>query len=175
MTWIQKIIKIFSIWFFDHIHHIQLNFHQCHLHNLCFKKKNCKRRKHFIWKKMVIIWWNSCSKYFFSTIWSFILFNQSITYLVLGVNKLKGNKSKQQIFDMNSKNDTCIMYWPKISTSFHHFLENKVIPMFSFDQKFIKLFSILFLNYFNFKSKKRNKNRKHFVYKKMIKNSLWKS
>jgi hypothetical protein len=41
---------------------------------------------------------------------SFILFNQSITYLVLGVNKLKGNKSKQQIFDMNSKNDTCIMY-----------------------------------------------------------------
>ena len=155
MTWIQKISKIFSVWFFDHIHHIQLNFHQCHLHNLCFKKKNSKRQKHFIWKKMIKIWWNSCSKYFFSTIWSFILFNQSITYLVLGVNKLKGNKSKQQIFDMNSKNDTCIMYWPKISTSFHHFLENKVIPMFSFDQKFIKLFSILSLNYFLFKSEKK--------------------
>ena len=40
--------------------------------------------------------------------------------------------------------------------------------MFSIDQKFIKLFSILFLNYFNFKSKKKNENRKHFVYKKMI-------
>ena len=166
--------NIFNLIFWSHSSH-SIEFSSMSFTQSLFQKKNCKRQKHFIWKKMVKIWWNSCSKYFFSTIWSFILFNQSITYLVLGVNKLKGNKSKQQIFDMNSKNDTCIMYWPKISTSFHHFLENKVIPMFSFDQKFIKLFSILFLNYFNFKSKKKNKNRKHFVYKKMIKNSLWKS
>ena len=118
--------QISSIWFFDHIHHIQLNFHQCHIHNLSFKKKKRKKSKHrklFIWKKMVKTWWNSCSKYFFSTIWSFILFNQSITYLLLGVNKLKGNKSKHKIFDMNSKNDTCKMYWPKILTSFNHFLD----------------------------------------------------
>ena len=40
LTWIQKLIKIFSIWFFDHIHHIKLNFHQWNLHNLSLKEKN---------------------------------------------------------------------------------------------------------------------------------------
>ena len=121
MTWIQKIIRIFSIWFFwSH----SIEFSSILFTQSLFQKK-CKHWKHFIWKKMVETWWNSCSKYFFSTIWSFILFNQNITYLVLGVNKLKGNKSKQQIFDMNSKNDTSKMYWPKILTSFNHFLANK--------------------------------------------------
>ena len=110
LTWIQKIIK--SLQFDFSITFITFNWIFINvIYTISVsKKKNCKHRKHFIWKKMVKIWWNSCSKYLFSTIWSFILFNQSITYLVLGVNKLKGNKSKQQIYDMNSKNDTCKMY-----------------------------------------------------------------
>ena len=144
--------NIFNLIFWSH------SSHSIEFSSMSFTQSLFQKKKKIVNVGSILFgrkWLNSCSKYFFSTIWSFILFNQSITYLVLGVNKLKGNKSKQQIFDMNSKNDTCIMYWPKISTSFHHFLENKVIPMFSFDQKFIKLFSILFLNYFIFQIKEK--------------------